>query len=343
MWRLEYGGTVTMRLEQIQLTDWKEALQNQKCSPFHTAEALEAIDKHTDAEMRLFAGFNGQRPVALLPIFIKDVPIGKIVLSPPLGLGIRRLGPILMPASPKRSKREKINSKFAEQVIETVDADTMSTLFWVSCETEFRDPRPYKWAGFNVESLYTYQLDLGSSTKEEVLNSFSRSLRREIKDGESGDIRIQRRGQAGAHDVYEATKDRYEEQDKTFDLSQEFMFDLIEALGDHAAVYVAESADGEFLSGIIVLYSNDTAYFWKGGTRQEQLDHNVNSLLHWNVITDIFEDPSKESINKYDFSTANNRNIVQYKRKFGGKLETYYRIESNSLPMTIAKRAYRLR
>lgn len=332
-----------MKLEEIDLTEWERVLPNHGHSPFHTPEALGVLDEHSTATMRLFAGYNGQQPIALLPLFVKDESFGRMVLSPPLQFGIRSLGPILMPSSPKPSKREKINHEFTQGIIDAVGANAASTLFHISCETAYRDPRPYKWAGFNVEPRYTYQLDLGSTTQDDLLSSFSRSLRREIRDAEDEEITVREGGESAARAVYEATKHRYEEQGEAFGISLEYVLDLTSALDDRAAVYVAESAGGEFLSGIVVLYTNDTAYFWKGGTRRSQVDLDVNSLLHWRVIEDIFEDASRASITTYDFFTANNPSIVRFKRKFSGQLTPYYRIESSGVPMTIAKRAYRLK
>lgn len=331
-----------MRLEVIDLSEWSEVLPEQGFGPFHTAEALEVIDEHTTADMQLFAGFNGQQPVALLPMFVRDEPVGRLASSPPPGFELRGLGPILMPTSPKRGKREKLNDEFTRLIIDAIDGEASTTLLLMTCETEYGDPRPYGWAGFDVQTKYTYQIDLESTTQEELLHSFSKSLRRDIRDA-ADEIRVEVRGRSDARDLYEATKARYEEQGKGFEVPWRFLSDMLVALDDRAAVYVAESPGGEFLSGIVVVYSNDTAYFWMGGIRQTEVEHNVNGLLHWRAIKDLFEDPSRESIDTYDLYSANKRDIVRFKRKFGGQLKPYYRIESKSLPLTVAKRAYRLK
>ncbi len=119
------------------------------------------------------------------------------------------------------------------------------------------------------------------------------------------------------------------------------MSDTINTFDDRARVYVAESGDGEFLSGVVVLYSNDTAYFWKGGTGRSDHGFSVNSLLHWRIITDILDDEIGYGIKRYDFHTANNERIVRYKSKFNAELVSHYRIESAGPAMTAAKKAYR--
>lgn len=331
-----------MELEELSLSEWEETLPDDGFGVFHTPEALRVIDEHAAGELRLFGGFKGEQAIGLLPVFVRERSGFRLVLSPPTGFGIRELGPVLMPTSPKRRKQEKVNREFTRQVIEAVGADDPRTLFRMSCGTWYGDPRSYRWNGFRIEPVFTYRLDLESVAPDEVLNSFSKSLRREIRDGEDTDISIGVRGMDGARKVYEATQDRYAEQGKGLALSWGFMRDLLESLGDRARVYVAESADGEFLSGIVVLYSNDTAYFWKGGARRSHRNLSVNSLLHWRIINDVITDPPRESVHRYDFHTANNERLVRYKSKFGGELVPHYRVESTGMPMAVAKRAYRM-
>lgn len=331
-----------MHVEELDLSEWGELLPNEGFSVFHTPEALRTVDTHMTEEMQLLGGFKGEQPVGLCPLFVRDGPGFQIVLSPPMGCGIQRLGPILMPTSPKRGKREKLNRTFTKKILESVDSTRPVTLFRMSCSTRYTDPRPYEWNGFDVKPAFTYRLDLRSTTPEEILKSFSSSLRQEIRYGEETDVSIQTEETAGARRIYKAIQSRYMEQEKGFPLDWEFMRDLLESLGDRARVYTAESPDEGFLGGIIVLYSNDTAYFWKGGARSSHQNISVNSMLHWRIISDLITDSSLESIEWYDLVTANNERIVRYKSKFGGELVPYYQIESTGLPMALTKKAYRI-
>jgi len=94
---------------------------------------------------------------------------------------------------------------------------------------------------------------------------------------------------------------------------------------------------------MIVLYADDTACNWKGGAKPSPLDTSVsvNNLLHWEIIEDIVTDPALHSITTYDFYTANNERLSRYKSSFNGSLVPYYTVESNGVPMAIAKKAYR--
>jgi len=331
-----------MDVREIGISEWGDVLPETGFDVFHTPEALQVVDAHTPGELRLFGGFKGKQPVGLLPVFIRERAGVRMVFSPPPSVGVQKLGPVMMSPSPKPRKQEGVNRRFTEKILDTVDANSSTALFRMTCTPNYGDPRPYSWNDFDVKPKFTYRLDLESKATDDVLGAFSSSLRREIRDSEETDITIQRAESTAARDVHESTQRRFEEQGINYPLSEEYVYELVTALDDRARVYVAEDEDDTFLSGIIALYSNDTAYFWKGGTRQSHHDISVNTLLHWRIIKDIIEDPPRKSITQYDLYTANNDQISRYKSKFGGDLVPYYQVESAGLPMTAAKKAYRM-
>ncbi len=332
-----------MHIKEVGVAEWERALPNTGYELFHTVDALNVLETHWPGELCLFAGYKGQEPVGLLPLFIRHNRVGRIVSSPPVGFGVGRLGPIVMSTSPKQRKCETINKKFVRKVIETIDATDQFTLFRVIGNTKYNDPRPFKWDGFDATPAFTYQLHIESKTLDQLLGSFSRDLRKDIRKRDDVPITVRRGENGDAQKVYEAMVNRYQKQGKDQPVSWDFVEDLLHSLGRRARVYVAESNDGEFLSGMIILYADDTAYNWKGGAKPSSLDTSVsvNNLLHWKIIEDIVEDPDLESITAYDFYTANNERLSRYKSSFNGSLVPYYTIESNSVPMAIAKMAYR--
>jgi len=333
-----------MRLERLSLAEWDDALPDHGIEPFHAPEALEVLDDHTASDLQLFAGFNGDRPVALLPVFGRSTPLGRVLTSPPPGMGVSRLGPVLMPASPKRSKREKLNREFTDLVVDATRADSRATLLRLVCPTAYGDPRPYVWDGLDAEPLWTYRLDVDDRTPDELLTAASKSLRREINDAAALDVTVEREGLDGTRAVFDETRKRYAEQGEALSVSWSYVRDLVRAMRatDRARTYVARDAEGRFLTGITVLYSNDAAYFWQGGTRCVHDGVAVNGLLHWNIIEDIAEDPPRPSVSTYDLLGANTERLSRYKSKFGSTLTPYYVVESGGLGMTAAKKAYQL-
>ena len=332
-----------MEIRQLSVAEWGDALPADGFEVFHTPAALDVLDDHVAGDLRLYSGFKGDRPVGLLPVVVKESAVGRAILSPPPGFSIPRLGPLIMPASPKRRKREQVNATFAEAVLDDVGVDRSLTMLRLVCPTSYPDPRPYVWSDLSLGTRFTYHLGVDGDT-DALLSSFSKSLRREIRDAEALDVTVERGGTGPVQQIYDRTRERYAEQDRGFPLEREYVTDLTDALAadDRCRTYVVRGPDDEFLSGVVVLYSNDAAYFWLGGTRTVHEGTGVNGLLHWRIIEDIAADEPPASVDTYDLMGANTERLCQYKSKFGASLTPYYAVESGGPGMSAAKTAYRL-
>lgn len=331
-----------MDVRRLDLSEWSEALPNTGFEPFHLPEALEVLDRYAPGELHLYGGFKGDRAAALLPVFVHDRAVARTIQSPPPSLGIPRLGPIVMSASPKQRKQEKVNRTFTEDVLDRLDADARGTLFRMLGSTTYVDPRPYVWAGFAVGPEFTYHLDIDSTTTDDLLSGFSRDLRKDVRKGEELDVTVGVEGAEAAEDVHESVAARYDEQGKTFGLSRSYVLDVIAALDERSRVYVARGPDEEFLNGMIFLYSNDAVYSWMGGIRGDYEGVSTKSLVQWEMLTDLVESPPVESVHRYDLSGANTERLCRYKAAFGGTLVPYYNVESTGTSMDVAKKAYQL-
>lgn len=333
-----------MNCKRISLTEWEQALPKTGFEVFHTPAALEVIDQHSSGDLQLFAGYNGDRPVGLLPTVVQERSLGKVILSPPPGLGIPRLGPLLMPASPKRRKQEKQNSDFIAGILDLLGADESRSLLRSICPPTYDDPRPFTWNGLSVETAFTYSLDTTDMASDSLLKSFSKSLRREIRDANELDIEVHIEGPETASRVHEETRKRYAEQNRDYSLDQSYVEDLVSTLSkdNRCRVYAARTADGEFLTGITTLYSNDAAYFWQGGARTQYDGVSINSLLHWHIVKDIIDNPPLETVTSYDLMGANTERLCRYKSKFSAELVPYYIAESSGRGMNLAKKAYEI-
>lgn len=331
-----------MNIEKLTLSEWGKALPETRFEVFHTPQMLGVIDDYTSGELHLLTGFNCGELVAFLPLFVQDGPVGAtIATSPPPGISIPHLGPILNGDGEDPEDRLTINLRFVEAMLEYIDADSTRTLLWMVCSPKYHTPCPYKKAGLDITPRFTYQVDVNHSSFEDVSDNFSKSMRWEMRKGEELDVFIERGGLEEAHAIHRAVTDLYEELNVNFSMEWEFLQDLITSLGWRCRVYVARGPEGEQLSGIVVLYSNDKAYYWMGGLRASYENISVNTLLHKRIINDIINDPPRESIETYDLVGANIERLCDYKSQFGGDLVQYNLIESENITMNIAKRAYR--
>lgn len=333
-----------MRIEELEFAAWEEALPDTGFEVFHTAEALSVLSRHAPGELHLLAGFKGDRIAGLFPLVTVDRPVGTAILSPPPGLAIPRLGPLTFPASPKRRSREQVNRQFTDRALETLDSDRRGSLRRFICPLDYRDPRPFMWDGLSVSTAFTYSVDLADRTPDDVLGSFSKGLRREVRNGLDLDVAVSVEGEPAVRAVHRATTERYADQGREYTPSWPYVRDLTRALRDtdRCRTYVARGADGSFLSGVTVLYSNDAGYFWQGGAKATYDGVSVNSLIHWRIIEDILERPPRPSVERYDLMGANTERLCRYKAKFGGELVPYYVVEDRGVPMAVAKWLFRM-
>lgn len=330
-----------MDIRELTPAEWARALPDSGYEVFHRPEALTVIEEFAPGyELSLYGGYKGDQVVALLPLFIKNYPLGsKIITSPPPGMHIPHLGPILMPTSPKQRKAEQVNNQFTQAILEELDLNSRS-LFYMICSPEYADPRPFTWADHEVNVSFTYNVNVDEQAPDDVIKMFSRSQRREIRKSKDLDVSVVIGDIDDAREVYDQTQDRFSEQNEYFGVSWPLVRTLYNNLDDHVRVYVARGPNEEPLSGIICLYSNDAASYWLGGVRFDYKNISLNTLLHWAIIRDIAEDPTLDSITKYDMVGAGEYRLSKYKSKFNPELRRYYVVDSGGTKMRFVKAAY---
>lgn len=333
-----------MEIQRVTLSEWADLLPATGYEVFHTPAALEVLADHATGELQLFGGFKGKSPVALLPVFVREGSVGRAILSPPPEMGVPRLGPLVTPNSPKRSKRESITRRFVDGVLEELEATGPLTVARLQCALAFGDPRPFAWQGFDVDPAFTYLLDVDAPDLDAVLSSFSKSHRREFRRAAETDLTVHREGPDAAERIVEHVGDRYDEFDSLGRVEWPYVRDLLAALPDRSEVYVARDPAGNYRSGIVTLTADGRTHFWQGGVRESYTTEDgasisVNALLHRAVIRDAVEDSAVEG---YDLVGGNTRRLSEYKAKFGAALAPYYVVESTGVSTTLAKAGYQL-
>lgn len=330
-----------MEVEEVTRSEWQDALPDGGFELFHLPAALDVLAAHAPGDLRLYAGYKGQQPVALFPVFVREAAVGRTITSPPPRMGVPRLGPIVMAQSPKQRKRERVNRRFVRGVLDDLGADASLALCRIVCPRTYHDPRPFQWTELDVRPSFTYVVDLDRPL-EAVKAGFSGSLRKELRRLQDDDLAVEVGGVSTARRVYDDVSSRYADQDEPFGPSWPYVRDLVTALGDRARAYAAYDAGGAYLGGIVALFSDDAVYFWLGGARSDYEGDSVNTLLHWTIIRDAVDNPPGEPVRVYDLVGANVERLCRYKSKLGGDVVPYYVVETPGTGMDIAKRAFQL-
>ncbi|MBU1071252.1 peptidoglycan bridge formation glycyltransferase FemA/FemB family protein [Patescibacteria group bacterium] len=113
---------------------------------------------------------------------------------------------------------------------------------------------------------------------------------------------------------------------KTWLMGEKRFNKLLDAFGKKASLWVSES-EGEFLSGILLLESKDTANYFQTWTSKEGRRIGAHYHLVWQVILEC----KKKGLKWFDFEGILDERWPQkkwagfsrFKKKFGGKVVTY--------------------
>lgn len=304
---------------------------------FHRRDFLETVTAHSRSSLQLLVGFKGNEAVGLFPIF--DLRRGPItsVFSPPPGMGLSQLGPVMVNLDGlKRRRAFKRVKRFMGAALDWIERDCNPSLIHVRTSPGFTDHRPLQWNGFDVTPRHTYVIEL-SPGREDVISSFSADARRNIRTTPDSAVAIQESVE-GIDRIIEHLDRRHAEQDLEFPVGTSFVRDLVTALDDDALRAYRCTVDGQYVSGMIVLADGDTVYRWQGGARPARdVGLPVNDLLDWRVMTDAMDRGQK----RYDMLGANtDGGVSEYKSKFGPELVTFASAERGTRMMRFASGLY---
>lgn len=305
---------------------------------FHQWDALRVIEEHSDATLHPLVGFKGQEPVGIFPLFeLRKGPV-TTAFSPPPGMGIPTLGPVLFNYQKLKQRRfEKQNNRFTEACFDWVEETLDPKYFHVVTPKGYDDIRPFQWNDFDVSPRYTYDIDLAVG-EEALLKSMTSDARKSIRNTPEDSYAIERRGEEGLDYVLDRINSRYDDGDGGLFLEKSYIADLRDALGhDSLLVYVAE-ADGRPASGRLTLHEGDRVTLWQGSPKPSiDIDVPINDLLNWRSMVDGME-AGKSTCN---FVGANTRHLCRYKSKYNPKAVPYFEIERGTRAMNVVSDLYR--
>jgi len=186
-----------------------------------------------------------------------------------------------------------------------------------SCHSESSRGIPFNCKATSQRDLSTRRL--GRDDKGERLGRDD-SMGRLGRDDSMG--RLGRDDKEGRIEFYEAWK----KSSKTWVMSEKRFNKLLNAFGNKASLWVSESK-GKFLSGILLLESNDTANYFQTWTSERGRKLGAHYHLVWQVILEC----KKRGLKWFDFEgildkrwpTKKWAGFSEFKKKFGGKVITY--------------------
>ncbi|WP_277555962.1 lipid II:glycine glycyltransferase FemX [Halobaculum limi] len=305
-------------------------------TPFHYAEALDVLASAADARLHRLAGFKGQEPVGVFPLFEMDRGPVTGVFSPPPDLKIPYLGPSLVVRgdAPKRRRLDRQHHDFVDEAIAHISTRIDPALVQIRTAPGYDDVRPFSWASYEADPRYTYVVDL-SKSPDELLSGFSSDARRNITDDHDVDYEIVEGDADDIRQIVEQTADRHAEQDEPFPVTAAFVIDLYEALPEGVVRPLVCRIDGETVAGTICMEGWNTSIRWLGSAKPS-CDLPANDLLDWAAC----QGAAERGLTAFDLAGANNPRLAEYKAKFAPELVPYYRLKTSSRTMDVAVSLY---
>ena len=337
-------GTTQSRIEIVEERDPQtfEAVLDRSPhgNPLHRYEALEVLERYSNATAHPLVGYEGDEPVGIFPAFEVRKAGVKAAFSPPPYLWVQYLGPVV--ADEGLGQQEEFDRRgfearhleFVEACLDWLDAEVNPRYVHVHTDPDYADPRAFEGNDFDVRPRYTYEVDL-TLDRDDLLMTFASDARSNVRSGEDYEYEVREGDADDAAWIIEQVEQRYAEQGKSYGLPPRMAAELYDRLPDGAIRPYVVSVEGEPKGGMVAPDDGETVYRWQGGAKTDA-DAPVNDLLDWHIMCDAME----RGVETYDLVGAENERINRYKSKFNPELSAYYTLERSSKPFQFAAGVY---
>lgn len=153
---------------------------------------------------------------------------------------------------------------------------------------------------------------------EDIYKGFSTAHRRGIKTAQKKGVSVRRASGRSDYEAYSAlyadTLQRWGD-GTIIRFSEALTLRLLETGAEAITLWLAEVA-GKPVAGIIMLYWNSMAHYWRGASLQGYETYHANTLLQWTAI----QDAHTRGFGLYDFAPSGAlQGVEEFKRRFGAE------------------------
>ncbi|MBN1195553.1 MAG: GNAT family N-acetyltransferase [Methanomicrobiaceae archaeon] len=253
-------------------------------SPFHLWQWLQVEAAWSGARFYPLIVSTGTTIIALCPVFITRrwlVPCG---FSPAPRSPILYLGPVI--AEYETLKQEKRESRYIE-VQKAVDHFLFTLMHCrfvrLLSAPGLDDARPYRWAGYDTDPLYTYRLDL-TVGEAAVWERFVRQARVTVKRAVREGVTVSEGGRDEYLHIIRSVRKRLAEQGRVHVPPEGYFEDLYAVFGSGLLRVFSADYKGECVGGMICLHHNGILYQWVGVPKPDLRGVSPNDLVNWEAI-----------------------------------------------------------
>lgn len=290
---------------------------------FHKWDFLNIIEKYSGSKLLSYAIYQGDKLLAVFPLFYRKNAILNMITSPPFSY-VPYLGPAITSEYEdlKQDKKEFMMNNIVEEFGNEVKKYSPNYTM-IRTTPDFSDIRPFRWEGYITYPNYTYTINL-NLTLEEIWNNFKKSCRRKIKIAE-GKVSIEH-----SFDVSELrnlTKSRYEEQgiNAPSYISSLFLAEVADRFKKYVDIYYLYDEDQtNAISCQLNVKYRERYLSWVGSVKTDL--EGGNEYLEWELI----KIAKSEGYKKFEENGANTKNLCKFKSKFNPNLEMGFDVYKKS-------------
>jgi len=307
---------------------WDEFVDNSNGGTiFHKVAWLKAAEKESKTKLIPLVCLKGNEIVGILPLFIKKIFFFNIILSPPKGCNIARLGPVIRTVYGNNYKNDSLSKKVITEFIDFIDITFTYSLIKLTLNLSLTDIRPFIWACFKYNIYYTYSVDL-TKNADDIFSSFEGGVRTKIrKIQKPNNCKIINGKLDNLTHSMKQMRNRYLEKGMSYGASSNYYIDIYNNFRNNISIKTIVDKNQPVTSLVFVHYKN-CVFHWIGGINSNEFNAGVNELIQWETIKSF----SGTTFKYYDMMGANTKSISHFKSQFGPELVSYYDVfKSNFL------------
>lgn len=300
---------------------------------FHKWGFLKTIETHSGYKFLPYGIYKGESLICVIPLFYKKTMGFKALFSPPPESGVPYLGLVMCSEFDflKQNKKESFLNTAVDEIHGKI-AELSPHYTHISFVPNFIDLRAFIWQQYDVNTGYTYTIDL-SQPLESIWSNFQRELRRQIRQGEKLNLKLV--SSSNISILYQLLQERYQEQGLNLPImSRSYLEDLLGLYQQYISVYYLYNQNNEII-GANMVHEYKRYISWIGATRTKDAIYG-NEYLIWQLIK-IAQD---KGFKKFELQGANKKNLCQFKSKFNPSLELVFDLTKQNVLGQLAKSAY---
>ncbi len=325
--RFAIGGK---KMSEIQIREldpaeyklWDELVETSSCGTvFHTSDWLTLCRDTFSKDLKIYGCFQEDALVGGFPLFIRKMnrifkvasstcemtPYGGIVIKDFPGVSVRKQ---------VQDSHEILNH--LRVFLSNMKLDSIE----MKLSPDFKDIRPFTWNGWESGVFYAYYLNL----ERDIDAGLSKDLKKNINKSAKEGLVVKKLKDSNVY--YNLFSMVYTRQNLTSPVQKIFfdrVIDLLERKGI-GEMWVAETPSAEYVAAQIRVWDKQRVYAWTASSDPSYRKSGANSLIYYNVISDLKAEGHKE----INMLAANHSQFTDFITGFNPELVPHYLINYTS-------------